>query len=65
MPSTAGLVPKANADGVVEPEIDIYWATQTGKIERKRDPAFCRHGEKGMCDYCMPLEVSHQLLLRC
>ncbi|EIW72439.1 hypothetical protein TREMEDRAFT_58601 [Tremella mesenterica DSM 1558] len=41
---------------VVEPEIDQYWEKQSGKIERKFDPQFCRHGEKGMCDYCMPLE---------
>ena len=51
-------VPLVDLEKVVEPEVDQYWAAQNGKIERKRDPILCRHGEKAMCDHCMPLEVS-------
>ena len=52
------MVPLVDLEKVVETEVDQYWLSQNGKIERKRDPILCRHGEKAMCDHCMPLEVS-------
>ncbi|KIR82129.1 nuclear protein localization protein 4 [Cryptococcus gattii EJB2] len=55
-PPLPNTIPLKDLSSVQEPEIDQYWEKQTGKIERKRDAAFCRHGEKAMCDYCMPLE---------
>lgn len=62
-PPLPNTIPLKDLSSVQEPEIDQYWEKQTGKIERKRDAAFCRHGEKAMCDYCMPLEVCHRSIL--
>ena len=41
---------------VSEDAVDVYWSQQRGLIPRQHDRQFCRHGEKGMCDYCMPIE---------
>lgn len=61
IPSTNSAIPAKLStinlwDKVTENAVDIYWRSQPGKLPRGRDAVFCKHGPKGMCDYCMPLE---------
>ena len=62
-PPLPNTIPLKDLSKVDEMAVDKLLRSQTGIIERKRDPVLCRHGEKAMCEYCMPLEVSCPFLV--
>lgn len=56
VPITGSVSAKEIFRTVKQLPVDDKLEKLDGKIKRSRDNKMCKHGAKGMCEYCMPLE---------
>ncbi|KAL0108495.1 hypothetical protein PUN28_015203 [Cardiocondyla obscurior] len=57
-------ISRPSLSNVVENDIDEQLWKLDGTIQRKRDEKLCRHGAKGCCVHCSPLEPFDEIYLR-
>ncbi|KAL8569521.1 hypothetical protein ACOMHN_002068 [Nucella lapillus] len=62
--ASAALPPASSPSEVREDAVDILLSKEDGKIYRDRNDQLCRHGPKGKCLHCVPLEPYDEQFLK-